>query len=220
MKITPIKTIDEVKKLYKFMVDRYNQETRENVLIPFPLSETYIEMMGQVEQKEKLQFKAMIGDDIAGFITTSDKDKNGSDIYIQAIVVSIKYLKVGVGKVLLKFIEQKIKKAGYKIVKIKEREGSNVFYMKSNYVPYLYIYSPNAEVAAKVKNNLLSGMEFVDEYEKDGKYVTKIDVLGEPVCKYKKYFSSLDDSISSEYIYEKNLTKRYSFTWKKSKKMI
>lgn len=208
MKISPIKTIDEVKTLYKFMIDRYNAEAREKVLIPFPLSETYTEMVEQVENKEKLQFKATIGDDIAGFVTTSDKDKNGRDIYIQAIVVSSKYLKVGVGKVLLKYAEQKIKKANYQTIKIKEREGSNMFYIKSGYTPYLYVYSKDAKAASKVRNNLLEGMEFAGEQEVNGVYITKIDVLGEPVYKYKKYFASLDDSISSQYIYEKNLGKK------------
>ena len=208
MRITPIKTIDDVKKVYKFLTDRYNEDTRENVFIPFPLAETYVGMMYQVENNLQLQLKAEDHGKLMGFVTAQDKDHNNGDVYIQAIVVKKEFLKVGVGKVLLKSIEQDIKKAGYKNIKIQEREGSNVFFIKSGYIPYLYVYSPDETSANKVKAGILNRMEFVEQFKKDDWFVLKFDVLGEPVCRYKKYFASLGESISAEYIYEKKIIKR------------
>lgn len=208
MRITPIQTLDDVKRVYKFLTDRFTEESRESYQVPFPLADTYNGMMEQIENKQRLQLKAEKRGLLIGFIAAQDKDKNGRDIYIQCVVVRKQYLKSGIGGTLMRSMEYVLKKAGYAVAKINEYEGSNFFFMKSGFTPYLYISCPNEETAKVVKHHKLSRMDFVEEYEKDGKFVIKFDVLDEPVQQYKKYFTDLGDSIEARYVFEKNLLKK------------
>lgn len=205
MRITPIKTVDEVKKVYKLLKERYEEDSRETFLTPFPLSETYVEMINQVDSRKKLQFKAERTGHLIGFVSTADKSHNGNDIYIQAIAVKKEYIKSGVGRTLMKHVEQVIKRAGYKIIKIDERDGSNVFFIKSGYTPYLYVYTTEKNVVEKISSSLLKQMELMDVIENENGFCVKIDVFGEPVGKYKRYFNHLDPSIKSAFVYEKKI---------------
>lgn len=208
MRITPIQTLDDVKRVYKFLTDRFTEDSRENYQVPLPLADIYSEMMEQVENKQKLQLKAEKRGILIGFIAAQDKDKNKRDVYIQCVVVRKQYLRSGVGGTLMRSLEYVLRKAGYAVAKFNEYEGSNFFFMKSGFTPYLYVTCPNEEIAKVVKHHKLNMMDFVEEYEKEGKFVIKFDVLDEPVQQYKKYFMDLGDSIDARYVYEKKLLKK------------
>lgn len=45
MRITPIQTLDDVKRVYKFLTDRFTEDSRESYQVPFPLADTYSGMM-------------------------------------------------------------------------------------------------------------------------------------------------------------------------------
>ena len=65
-KIKGLKSIEDVKQTYKFIVDNFKESLKEDYLEDFSLMSTYKKMMQLLEDKKGFQFKAEIYGDING----------------------------------------------------------------------------------------------------------------------------------------------------------
>lgn len=204
IRIRNIKSIQEIKEVHSFISEQIKRTVRVGVFENFPLVEAYNDMMDTFQTNNKLQIKAELAGILIGYaLATFDKEKK--EAWLKVIMVKGQFQKKGLAQKLLKEIEKRVKAIGAVILKANEREGTNGFYIRSGFVPYLYVTANKKDSFEKVLKYNNERFKILEEKEENGNYFVKFDVEGEAVYYDKSEIYKLAKDVESRFVYEKRL---------------
>ena len=206
-KIKGLKSIEDVKQTYKFIVDNFKESLKEDYLEDFSLMSTYKKMMQLLEDKKGFQFKAEIYGVVVGAVVAYYDQFHNDSISIATIVVKKPFQKQGIARQLLKKLETQAKKKGYTRIKIKETERANGFFIRNGYIPYLYAFAKSEEDVETLKEQNIRNFKVLEQIPLEKEILLRMDVDEEIVYRDKKHFNKISKNISAEYIFEKKLNK-------------
>lgn len=204
IKIRNIKEIQEVKEIHNFISEQIKLTVRVGVFENFPLVETYNEMIDAFQTNSKLQIKAELAGVLIGYALATF-DKETKQAWLKVIMVKGQFQKKGLAQKLLKEMEKRVKSVGAVVLKANEREGTNGFYIRSGFVPYLYVTASKKDSFEKVLGYNNERFKILEEKEENGNYFVKFDVEGEAVYYDKSEIYKLAKDVESRFVYEKRL---------------
>ena len=204
VKIKVVKSVNEVKGVHAFIAEQLKLSIRAGEYENFPLVETYGEMMDAVSVQSPLQIKAELSGVLIGHALAVIDDVTKS-AWLRIIMVKRYFQKKGIAQMLLKNIEKTVKKLGFDTLKTLEREGANGFYIRSGFVPFLYVTCKNLDEAKKALEFNAGRLKLLSNEETPTGVILKFDAEEEAVYSDKKMFNKLSKGISANYVYEKKL---------------
>ena len=205
IKIKPLKNIQDVKEAHRSILEEFKITLRDGCDYKFENVETFNKMLQLLNENKKFQLKAECRGVFLGCAVALDPDFEEKSIFLRVLIVKKGVQKMGIARRLLKEIEKVLKKKGFNTLKVMEKEGSNGFFIRAGFIPFLYVSSTEKQDIEKIKEANTQNFKILKEYEEDGRHVLKFDVEEEAVYQDKKKFKKISDRIKADFIYEKIL---------------
>lgn len=202
IKIKPIKTLNDVKGAFAFFKKSYLTLTESAATFSLPLHETYEGMVDNLERKEKLQFFAMLNDEVIACLIAFPSNETENALYVPVLAVESQYRSSGIASRMLSELQKSIAGTRYNLLRIPALEDDASFFIKRGFELRLGVKTYPPHTVQHILDSNLANLEPVEEVK--GKIKVRFAVPSFDEKLIMPFIRKLQN-VKIEYIFEKKI---------------